>query len=53
MKIFVSSDMEGTAGVCHWDEVSKGQDLYEHFARRMSREVVFWLRSNWRADGRV
>ena len=35
MKISVSSDMEGTAGVCHWDEVSKGQDLYEHFARRM------------------
>lgn len=40
MKIFVSSDMEGTAGVCHWDEVSKGQDLYEHFARQMSREVA-------------
>ena len=40
MKIFISSDMEGTAGVASWDEVTKGKDLYEHFARQMSREVA-------------
>ena len=40
MKIFISSDMEGTAGVTNWDEVTKGKDLYEHFARQMSREVA-------------
>ncbi len=40
MKIFISSDMEGTAGVTHWNEVTKGHDLYEHFAKQMSREVA-------------
>jgi len=39
MKIFVSSDMEGTAGIVHWDETTKGKDLYQYFANQMSREV--------------
>ncbi len=39
-KLFISSDFEGTAGVAHWDETEKGKDLYEHFARQMSREVA-------------
>ena len=40
MKIFISSDMEGTAGIVHWDETEKGKDLYAHFANQMSREVA-------------
>lgn len=40
MKIFISSDMEGTAGVTDWNEVTKGKDLYEHFSRQMSLEVA-------------
>ena len=39
-KLFISADFEGTAGVAHWDETEKGKDLYEHFARQMSREVA-------------
>ena len=39
-KLFISSDFEGTAGVAHWDETEKGKDLYDHFARQMSREVA-------------
>lgn len=39
-KLFVSADLEGTAGVAHWDETEKGKELYAHFARQMSREVA-------------
>jgi len=39
-KLFISSDMEGTAGVAHWDETEKGKPLYDHFANQMSREVA-------------
>ena len=38
-KLFISADMEGTAGVTHWDETEQGKMLYPHFARQMSREV--------------
>ena len=34
MKIFISSDMEGTAGICHWNETEIGKDLYSHFANK-------------------
>lgn len=40
MKIFISSDMEGTAGIVHWDETEKGKDGYQHFSTQMSREVA-------------
>ena len=40
MKIFISSDMEGTTGIAHWDETEKGKPLYDHFANQMSREVA-------------
>ena len=40
MKIFISSDMEGTAGIVHWDETEKGKDGYSHFSAQMSREVA-------------
>ena len=40
MKIFVSSDMEGTCGITAWCETDKGKDLYEHFRRQMSLECA-------------
>ncbi len=40
MKLFISADIEGTCGICHWDETEKGRDLYQHFAAQMSREVA-------------
>lgn len=40
MKIFISSDMEGTCGIVDWQETDKGKDLYERFAAQMSREVA-------------
>ena len=40
MKLYISSDMEGTCGITAWDETNKGKDLYEHFRRQMSREVA-------------
>lgn len=40
MKLFLSADIEGTAGVAHWDETEKGHPGYEHFARQMSLEVA-------------
>jgi len=40
MKIFISSDMEGTAGICHWNETEQGKDLYSHFAAQMTKEVA-------------
>ncbi len=40
MKIFISSDMEGTAGIVHWDETEKGKDGYSHFSTQMSKEVA-------------
>lgn len=39
-KVFVSSDMEGTCGITAWCETDKGQDLYEHFRKQMSRECA-------------
>ncbi|MEG2860341.1 MAG: M55 family metallopeptidase [Clostridia bacterium] len=40
MKIFISADIEGTAGIAHWDETEQGKHLYDHFALQMTREVV-------------
>ena len=40
MKIFVSSDMEGTCGITAWCETDKGKDLYEHYRTQMSRECA-------------
>lgn len=40
MKLFLSADIEGTAGVAHWDETEKGHMGYDHFARQMSLEVA-------------
>lgn len=38
-KIFISADIEGTAGIAHWDETSKNHPDYAYFARQMTQEV--------------
>ena len=40
MKLFISSDIEGTCGIAHWDETEKGKEDYAPFARQMTREVA-------------
>ena len=40
MKIFVSADIEGTAGITLWDETSYGNPRYAYFADQMSRECA-------------
>ena len=40
MKIYISADMEGIAGVNTWDEVTKNNPEYEHFQKQMSEEVA-------------
>ena len=39
-KIFLSADIEGTCGIAHWDETSKGHADYPAFAQQMTREVA-------------
>ncbi len=39
MKIFISSDMEGAAGVVDWDQCRPGGAQYEHYAELLTREV--------------
>lgn len=40
MKIFVSSDIEGTAGIALWEETQNGHSRYPYFANQMTREVA-------------
>ncbi len=41
MKLFISSDIEGTCGICDWDETRITKpDYYNRFADQMSREVA-------------
>jgi D-amino peptidase len=39
MKIFISSDMEGTAGVVDWSQCLAGQPEYEHYRTLLQHEV--------------
>lgn len=39
MKIFISSDMEGTAGVVDWDQVRPGGEQYGYYTDLLTREV--------------
>ena len=42
-KLFLSADIEGTAGIAHWNETDKKNgagDGYDHFAGQMTREVA-------------
>ena len=40
MKVFISSDIEGTAGITHWDEAEKGHFSYPEFRELMTGEVL-------------
>ena len=39
-RIFISSDIEGTCGICHWNETELGKAEYEPFRRQMTAEVA-------------
>ena len=39
MKLFISADIEGTAGITCWDETEYGHPRYGYFAQQMTREV--------------
>ena len=39
MKLFISSDIEGTAGIVNWKETKPG-DQYGYFAGQMTKEVA-------------
>ncbi len=39
-KLFISADIEGTAGIAHWDETEYGKKDYDYFRTQMTREVV-------------
>jgi len=40
MKIYISADIEGIAGIADWDEATLGKEGYEIFREQMTREVV-------------
>ena len=40
MKIFISADIEGVAGIANWLEARDGNMNYNYFADQMSREVA-------------
>ena len=39
-RIFISSDIEGTCGICHWDETELNKPDYDPFRRQMTAEVA-------------
>lgn len=39
MKLFISADIEGVAGITHWDEARKDHPDYTYFSGQMTREV--------------
>lgn len=40
MKLFISADIEGTAGIVHWDETEYGKNGYDTYRRHMTAEVA-------------
>ena len=40
MKVFISVDIEGCAGITHWDEAEKNHADYTEFREQMTREAV-------------
>lgn len=40
MKIYLSCDIEGTNGICAWEETDKPKAAYPYFAQKMTREVA-------------
>ena len=53
MKVFVSVDIEGAAGVAHWDEALRGRPGHEPFCAIMTGEAVAaCAREVWVRDAR-
>ncbi len=40
MKVYISADIEGTAGITNWEEAEKPHATYQEFRARMTDEVV-------------
>lgn len=40
MKLYISADIEGVAGITAWDEANKGGPAYSEFRELMTREVL-------------
>ena len=40
MKVYISVDIEGCAGITHWDEANKSHPDYAEFREQMTREAV-------------
>jgi D-amino peptidase len=40
MKIYISADIEGIAGITHWDEATKSHPDYQEFRAEMTAEVL-------------
>src|ERR671922_114934 len=40
MKIYISADIEGTAGITNWDEARKTHADYPEHRQQMTREVL-------------
>jgi len=40
MKLYISSDIEGTCGICSWDETDRASNTASYFLKQMSRETA-------------
>ncbi len=40
MKVYISVDIEGVAGITHWDEATKTHPTYPEFREQMTREAI-------------
>jgi D-amino peptidase len=40
MKIYISADIEGVAGITHWDEANLNEPTYAQFRAQMTNEVL-------------
>ncbi len=40
MKVYISADIEGVAGIAHWDEATKNHPDYPEFRELMTNEVI-------------
>jgi D-amino peptidase len=47
MKIYISVDIEGVAGITHWDEAEKGHADWVEFREIMTREAIAAIDGAW------
>ncbi len=40
MKLYISADIEGVAGIAHWNETDKNKGDYREFGKQMTQEVL-------------